>query len=60
MRERTCVCACGGISRSARWERDRGVNSDSSDAVKRWRGSERTDVDNLSEREREGSDKRLN
>lgn len=44
MRERTCVCACGGISRSARWERDRGVNSD---AVKRWRGSERTDVDNL-------------
>lgn len=41
------VCACGGISRGARWERDREVNSDSSDAEKRGR-ERRREVENLS------------
>lgn len=62
--KKKCVWACGGISRSARWERDRGVNSDSSDAEKRWRGSERRNMENLSKKKKEkkgeSNDKRLN
>lgn len=39
-----CACVCGWIMQSARWERDRQVNSDSSNTVNRGRASEKRDI----------------